>query len=707
MKNLKFVVLTVLILFISKEAFSQKIVECKASEMNEKMINKSKKAKAEYLQFENFTKEFISSEKVSKSRAVTYIIPVVFHVFGTDFSGTTVNRSKIERALDELNKEFQGRNDDFNTVDSRFRSIRGKLDIEFRLAKKDPSGNATTGVKFHGARSGFGNDDTYDSQIRQFAWDNYKYMNVYIQSDLYNDGTYTNSGVAWYPNTGMSNNNTARVVYNGRYLYGNTNEEFAAVLTHEFGHWLNLIHTHEGGCNGTDRVSDTPQDTQSNGGGCSETSDCGRYINYENYMGYNGASGCYKMYTEGQISRMLAALQHSARKPLWQRSNLIATGVIDGGGGDLPAIPVGLRESNVTSTSFTALWNSVSTATSYDIQLWIEENGNADEGYWETQGNTSQTSYDFSRFPANSTQWWRVRANNSEGSSSYSDYRTVELSGGGGGDLPATPAGLSESNVTSTSFTAQWNSVSSATSYDIQLWIEGNGNSGSWETQGNTSRTSYSFSGFRTNSTQWWRVRANNREGSSSYSNYRTVELSGGGGDTLPLPTGIRSDNYSSGFYIVWNTISEANQYEIQLKTNGTWTTEGTSNTYYFWVGKKGNRTSYEYRLRSRNGSATSDWSRSYTANLPSFATNNFTESIKIFPNSVQRGNDVSIHYTNKTDKPVSVTIYNLNGVVVKNLSMTLKSNTIRYNTSNLHSGMYYVKIKDGMLSQVKRLIVR
>ncbi|WP_024772772.1 zinc-dependent metalloprotease [Aquimarina macrocephali] len=609
MKNLKFVVLTVLILFISREAFSQKIVECKASEMNEKMINKSKKAKAEYLQFENFTKEFISSEKVSKSRAVTYIIPVVFHVFGSDFSGTTVNRSKIERALDELNKEFQGRNSDFNTVDSRFRSIRGTLNIEFRLAKIDPSGNSTTGVKFYGARSGFGNDDTYDSEIRYFAWDNYKYMNVYIQSDLYNNGEYNNSGVAWYPNTGMSNNNTARVVYNGRYLFGNTNSEFAAILTHEFGHWLNLIHTHDGGCNGTDRVSDTPQDTQTNGGGCNEISDCGRYINYENYMGYNGASGCYKMYSEGQVNRMLAALEHSARRPLWQRSNLIATGVIAGGGGDLPAIPVGLSESNITATSFTALWNSASTATSYDIQLWIEKNGNADLGYWETQGNTAQTSYSFSGFPANSTQWWRVRANN--------------------------------------------------------------------------------------------------REGSSSYSDYRTVELSGGGGNTLPIPTGVRSDNYHSGFYITWNTISEANQYEIQLKTNGVWSTEGTSSTYYFWVGKKGSRTSYEYRLRSRNGSATSDWSRSYTANLPLFGPSSFTESIKIFPNSVQRGNDVSIHYTGKTDKSVFVTFYDINGVVIKNLRMSPKTNVISYNTSNLSNGMYYVKINDGMLSQVKRLIVR
>jgi hypothetical protein len=602
MKNLKLLVLAVLVLFISEEAFSQKFTECKASEMNKKMINKSKKAKAEYLQFENYTKEFISSGKALKSRQATYTIPVVVHVFGTDFSGTSVTQSTIERAISELNREFNGQNSDYNTVDSRFRSIRGRLNIEFKLAKIGPNGNRTTGVEFHGARSGFGNDDTYDSQIRSFAWDNYKYMNVYIQSDLYNDGDYYNSGVAWYPHTGMSNNNTARVVYNGRYLFGNTNNEFASVFTHEFGHWLNLIHTHEGGCSGTDQVSDTPQDTRDNDGNCSETSDCGAYINYENYMGYNGAAGCYKMYTQGQVSRMLAALEHPARRPLWQRSNLVATGVVDGGGGNVPQTPTGLRESNVATTSFTGSWGRVSSATSYEVQLLVG-------GRWETQGNTAQTSYSFRGLPTNSTQRWRVRATNSEGSSSYSSERTVQLSGDGGNN-------------------------------------------------------------------------------------------------TLPVPTGIRSDNFSSGFFIVWSLVSGASQYDIQLRRNGSWSTVGTSNTYYYWVAREGSVSSYEYRLRARNGSDTSDWSRSYTANLSRRGNSGIGASLSIFPNAVKRGNDISIQYVPETDAPVSVIIYNINGVMMKRFNMSSKTNIVSYNTSNLVNGIYYVKIHDGSSSKVKRLII-
>ena len=44
-------------------------------------------------------------------------------------------------------------------------------------------------------------------------------------------------------------------------------------------------------------------------------------------MGYNGSAGCYKMFTNGQVNRMLAALNHPSRINLWQPANLAATGV--------------------------------------------------------------------------------------------------------------------------------------------------------------------------------------------------------------------------------------------------------------------------------------------------------------------------------------------------------------------------------------------
>ncbi len=326
---------------------------CATSEKMEEYYAAHPEAKAQHDALEIFTQQFVAEAKAATKMEGTqlakYRIPVVFHVYGNNFWGKALTDAQIIKALAEVNKDFQGLSADFATVNNNFSSIKSTLDISFELAKKDPNGNVTTGIdRKNTTGAGYGNPSA-DSQVAKDAWDCKKYFNVYIVADLYNDGTKTNSGVCWYPNVSMTNSNTARCVYNGQYLGTNsTNVEFRSVLTHEFGHFLNLIHTFDGGCNAGDNVSDTPAHSSTTLGCPSgqntntPVSDCGNWvINSENFMDYNGCSCGYKNFTKGQVTRMDAALNANdvTRKPLWQTSNLIATGLLD---------PTALNDVNAT-----------------------------------------------------------------------------------------------------------------------------------------------------------------------------------------------------------------------------------------------------------------------------------------------------------------------------------------------------------------------
>lgn len=260
----------------------------------------------------------------------TLIIPIVFHIIH-DNGPENISDEQVHSAMEVLNRDFRLLNDDVSDVVDAFEDLPADINIEFRLAKRDPNGNCTKGINRVESTLTYEGGSDMKSLI---YWPRDMYMNVWVCADAGGAAGYTflPSSV---DNPWMEDEDGIVLLHDYTGDMGTSNVFRSRTLTHEVGHWLNLMHpwgpTNNPGLAANCDVDDNVDDTPLTVGWTScilDGESCGSLDNVQNYMDY---SYCSRMFTQGQKTRMRNAAFSSVaeRNNLWSESNLEATGVFE------------------------------------------------------------------------------------------------------------------------------------------------------------------------------------------------------------------------------------------------------------------------------------------------------------------------------------------------------------------------------------------
>ncbi len=399
---------------------------CAANELLAKQLSEDPFMQQRMQDIERHTEDFIQSGGVQDRVVVT--IPVVVHVVYYN-STQNISDAQIQSQLTVLNADFRLLNADAANIPSVFQGVAADCEINFCLATQDPNGNATTGIQ---RRQTTVNGFSYTNDGVKFfssggldAWDRDKYLNLWVCN--------ISGGILGYAQFPGGPANTDGVVCDYAYFgtIGTATAPFnkGRTATHEVGHWLNCYHIwgDDGtSCNGTDNVSDTPNQADENYGcpsfpqvSCSNGPNGDMFMNYMDYTD----DACMFMFTNGQKSRMQSLFGGGGSRA----ALLTSPGCQPPGGGGSCGTPSGLSATNITQTSATVNWGTVSGATSYNLQWKLSTSGT-----WTTVTGITTTSRGLTGLTAGSTYNYQVQAVCSGTSGNYSSAASFTTQSAGG-----------------------------------------------------------------------------------------------------------------------------------------------------------------------------------------------------------------------------------------------------------------------------------
>ena len=276
-----------------------------------------------------------------------------------------------------------------------------------------------------------------------------------------------------------------------------------------------------------------------------------------------------------------------------------------------PAAPSTLAGSVVSSTQINLSWTDNSTNESNFVVQYADNSTytNATEAVL----NANSQSYNLTNLKASTGYYFRVKARNCGGESSWTDSKGATQSPPV--TLPSTPANLSASAVSATQIDIRWETGSGGgqpTGFDWQCSTDKT--FATVTKSGNTATKDVSVIGLNSNTLYYIRVQAKNSAGSSAWSNVVEATTQSPPVTVPSAPSSLSASAVSSSqINLIWKDNSN-NETGFDIERSGDGTTFSAlasvdaNITTYQSTGLVSN-TKYYYRVRSKNSASSSGWS--------------------------------------------------------------------------------------------------
>ena len=312
-------------------AQNTEIGKCATDFIESEMRNNDSEVDLKFQKLDETYRTFAQdSDQNSKTSAVLLTVPVVVHVMYADQSDN-ITKDQILDAIDVINLDFRRQNADAVNTRQIFMGVAADMEIEFKLARLDPSGNCTDGINRVQTNLSINANDNVKPLSH---WDNKKYLNIWVVRSISvpNQPTGTVLGYAYRPNPGQNYTKDGVVIRHDMMGRVGTATGIGRTLTHEVGHYLGLRHPFYNGCNVGDNCSDTPPVASASFGCNTNRNSCNNDSpdlpdQIENYMDY-ADDVCTNMFTQQQANIMRGNLANvSMRGYLVRNNNPTVTGI--------------------------------------------------------------------------------------------------------------------------------------------------------------------------------------------------------------------------------------------------------------------------------------------------------------------------------------------------------------------------------------------